>query len=399
MAKVTFKRFYLILILLFIISCSKDIDLTDSTSSNQDNFVELSLAKEIATKVSFEDKNNSIFQKGISIEHITKNIKNINEITNVKGRTSFYIINYKEGGFLLLSADKRTEPILGYSEQGEFSFNEESYPLGLKFWMEDAKNQINDIQNSNIKLSEINKKVWENIQLTSTPIKQSPTAKPPVDECEERTEVYTVGPLLKTVWNQQGAYNDALPFISCNGSNFQVYAGCVPVAMAQVMKYYNYPINYNWSQMPVNQGTSTTANLILDIHNAIRSSFAGYPNYSCSSTGVSSSANMGNVLKDAFNYTSADWADYNYQIVKANISAGKPVILSGSTGSSGHMWVCDGYRSTSFFYEDCSGVSYLYLSMNWGWGGTNDGWFAFNNFNSGNGTFNDNRKMIYNIKP
>lgn len=40
-------------------------------------------------------------------------------------------------------------------------------------------------------------------------------------------------------------------YISYNGSNFQVYAGCVPIAMAQVMKYYQHPTNYNWSAMPL----------------------------------------------------------------------------------------------------------------------------------------------------
>jgi hypothetical protein len=74
----------------------------------------------------------------------------------------------------------------------------------------------------------------------------------------------------------------------------------------------------------------------------------------------------------------------------------------------GHMWVCDGFRrSFHCMYDDygnlIGGVGYLYLSMNWGWGGLADGWYAFYNFNpTVNGTtytFNYQTKMVYNIKP
>ena len=45
------------------------------------------------------------------------------------------------------------------------------------------------------------------------------------------------------------------------------------------------------------------------------------------------------------------------------------------------------------------GVVYLYFHMNWGWGGNNDGWFAFNDVNSGNGDFEHSRLDFYITKP
>lgn len=42
---------------------------------------------------------------------------------------------------------------------------------------------------------------------------------------------------------------------------------------------------------------------------------------------------------------------------------------------------------------------YLYFHMNWGWGGSGNAWYAFNHFNTSNGSFNYLTKMIYNIKP
>lgn len=115
---------------------------------------------------------------------------------------------------------------------------------------------------------------------------------------------------------------------------------------------------------------------------------------------------MGKVLKAKFGYSSADWANYNDQVVKSNVAEGRPVILSGSNGSVGHMWVCDGYKSIKYEFNNCTGNTNLYLHMNWGWGGYGNGFFAYNDFNISdthdninNTNYNKNVKMIYNIKP
>jgi len=77
---------------------------------------------------------------------------------------SFYIINYNEGGFVLLSADKRAQPIIGFPENDNFLVDFESMPEGLQFWIDDTKKQITDIQNSDLKQSEKDKNAWGNIQ-------------------------------------------------------------------------------------------------------------------------------------------------------------------------------------------------------------------------------------------
>lgn len=101
-----------------------------------------------------------------------------------------------------------------------------------------------------------------------------------------------------------------------------------------------------------------------------------------------------------FDYSIALKADYNYNTVKSNINYNRPVLLSGSNSSGGHMWVCDGYRVYNLYFDDCSGYSYLHLHMNWGWqNGLYNGWFNCGNFNPGNTSYNSNKKMIYNIIP
>lgn len=64
------------------------------------------------------------------------------------------------------------------------------------------------------------------------------------------------------------------------------------------------------------------------------------------------------------------------------------------------MWVCDGFRRSFIWAEDCSTAwSRLFLRMNWGWGGAYDGWYAFDDFTPGSHYYNDGIKMIHNIQP
>ena len=397
MSKLNFSKqlSLLIFVVLFTFSCSKDNELEKTKFLANENFMELSTIKEIASNINFPVKEDSSSLKSTTTQ--AKSINSINEIRNKSGKTSFYIINYNEGGFVILSADKRTQPILGFSINNNFLVDENSYPLGLEMWMDDAIEQINDIQLSNIEQSPKEKIAWDLVQQSI--IEEINTLKrEPIEDCYEHTEIYTKGPLMNTTWYQTGGFNDELPYIVCSGSSFQVYAGCVPIAMAQVMKYHQHPTNYNWSSMPLTSATSTTANFIKDIHDAIGNVYNDEPSYECDGTGVSSSANMGNVLISQFNYSNAIKANYNDNTVKSNISYNRPVILSGSNSTSGHMWVCDGYRTTTYYNDDCMAIGYLHFHMNWGWR-RNNGWYSFNNFNPGNTNYNNNNKMIYNIMP
>ena len=166
------------------------------------------------------------------------------------------------------------------------------------------------------------------------------------------------------------------------------------------MRYYQFPTTYNWANMPPGFGNNTTALFIEDIHDGINNVYSAEPQYSCTATGVSASANMGTVLKTEFGYSSATFTGYNYATVKSNISYNRPVILAGDNGTAGHMWVCDGSRTTTYYFANCTAIEYLYFHMNWGWlSGSNNGWYAFGNFNPAGTNYNSNKKMVYNIIP
>lgn len=61
---------------------------------------------------------------------------------------------------------------------------------------------------------------------------------------------------------------------------------------------------------------------------------------------------------------------------------------------AGHAWVGDGYSRGKV----CpSGDYYTSIHMNWGWNGTYNGYYAFNNFNPGDSEYNRNSEVVIQI--
>lgn len=397
------KHYYflkILLISLLVSSCTQESINNEKSLIEDEYFVSITEVETLSQDFLFPVNSNSKKENlGTSSEKKFENktVSDIKEITNEDGLTSFYVVNYNEGGFILISADKRTIPILGFSEINNFVVNEDFYPEGLGFWVSDTKKRISEIRKLNIDQAENVKVSWSSLKKN----KSFKMSEPPIGGGNCPDQIYTEGPLLASKWEQTGGFNNDLPVISCNGGSFQVYAGCVPIAMGKIMHFYEYPTTYDWNSMPLDDATSTTAAFIEDIHVAINNVYSDEPSYSCSATGVGSSKNMGTVLKTQFNFTSASWATYDDDVVMDNIDLGRPVILSGDNGSTGHMWVCDGYRKSILYGDDdCQYASgYLHLSMKWGWDGRYDGYYSYNNFNPGTSNYNNNKKMIYNIIP
>ena len=96
-----------------------------------------------------------------------------------------------------------------------------------------------------------------------------------------------VSPLIQTTWNQSPYYNDLCPYD--NNYNEYTVTGCVATAMAQVLKFWNYPATgsgfhsyndpnygtqsadfgsttYDWTNMPMELTSSNTAVATLMYH-------------------------------------------------------------------------------------------------------------------------------------
>ncbi len=110
----------LIFFLLFAVSCQKhdsQITIIDQNlvSLDQATIVgrNIQLSSTITTII--ETKKSLISKKG------ELNVKKVLDIIAVpKISPSFYIINYEEGGYVVLAADKRINPVLAFNDKGYF---------------------------------------------------------------------------------------------------------------------------------------------------------------------------------------------------------------------------------------------------------------------------------------
>ncbi|MGM0944945.1 MAG: C10 family peptidase [Bacteroidota bacterium] len=387
--------------------------------------MDIDQAKMIASTIefpvnqSFHKSTNQASRKSFDIEKLgAKKIKESKSPLGKNNKALYHIINYEDGGFVILSADDRLSSILAFSYDSFMPLiNENEFPEGLADWYSNQKDLVEFIrdnpsaevsQNGDIGLtSGIN--LWDPCaiqrQITPANLSYDPCDPDAGGGCEDQ---YTqVGPLLTTTWHQTcdedtgNGYNQFMPTLSCSPQCGRAYAGCVPVAIAQVIRYHSYPQGYSYNNMPNNSGNVHNATLIADVFNSFP---ANQRDVLCSGTGISSydpagyGENYSRVLKNNFGYSSAVTAPYNHSSVKSNLNRGRPVILFGN-GTFGHMWVADGYLNGVF----CSGQSLLKLHMNWGWGGEGNGYFNYDNFtvttSTGTKSFNLNKYMIYNIIP
>ncbi len=310
----------------------------------------------------------------------------------------FYIYNVNASGFVIISACDATIPVLGFSSEG---FYDAQYESEIPAFAELLKGYEAEI-----------KGVIE-MDLPATPeiILQWEKWQRPVSSTDNGR---SVSPLLSTTWNQSCHYNELCPedndapYGYCN----HVPAGCVALAMAQVMKYWDYPstgtgyheyyispygwqsadfenTTYQWDNMPNSIGSSNIDLATLIYHCAVSVNMQFGPNGSGASTSMAH-----NSMVNYFNYS--EEAQYLYKnsfsnpewetMLRDNLDTGRPVIYRGD-GTGGHAWVCDGYAADNYFH------------MNWGWGGYENGYFYLSNLNPAGANFTGNQAAIMGIVP
>ena len=318
------------------------------------------------------------------------------------GRVSgLYVFNAEQDqGFVVVSNDDRTAPILGYSQTG--SLDPDNMPCNMRAWLQGYADEIAWLNEHNIQSS-----------ASQAPHHRASAVKEPI------------APLIKTHWNQDAPYNDLCPYYK-NGSGGSSYSvtggegyqhcatGCVATAMAQVMYHNQWPIaattaipaytwngyslelpatTFDWDHMQLSYDGGNTDEEKMAVATLMQ--YCGYSlqmNYDESS--AASTANIATVLKNYFdyaetvlyvercNYTYANWIELIYNELKQ----GRAVVYRGSSEGGGHSFICDGYEGEDFFH------------FNWGWGGTSDDYFklsATNPYEQGIGGSSSNEGFIY----
>lgn len=330
-----------------------------------------------------------------------------------KDEARFYIVNFDHNcGFAIISADKRTRPVYAFSAEGNILLqNIEKNPGLTDFFDEAVVNYLNDVES--IDLSYLNR------------------YDPVPDTIADRDTFingihYYVATwssqrswscLLSTEWAQGDPYNYYCPIVSSGfGTTGKALAGCVPVAISQIMAYHQYPASYsnttfNWSSItssPYYTGYTNaslaTAELIHLIGEHVNAQYGYSETWAYDTDAV-------NTLQ-AWGYSTSALSDYNIQNIQSSIYNSRPVYTRGSASSNsgGHTWVIDAYITyftQNDIYYDPYGINLYfseitsesnYFHCNWGmgpyWG---NGYYL--SFNPNGNSFTQNKKIIYDIHP
>jgi hypothetical protein len=284
----------------------------------------------------------------------------------------FHIITYQEGGFVILSADKRLSPVLAYSDEDPFVFDEEM-PPGLVGWMDNVSQMITEIRLKNEEPDEKVLAEWNTLTTVTTQSAGSPIVPPPFPptlmKCPESLnsntepyaiiEVLTYGPLLTTKWGQDKPYNDSLSYMGCTTTlNGKLPAGCVPVAVAQVMKYHGKPTSINWSSMANTYDSNTPSPALSQLLRNLGLPSQLNVSYSCA-VSTSLSSRVVPTFVNTYGYASNSYmSSFHSDNLRASLRAGRPVLIRGDSGGGvGHLWVCDGCQD--YYDLSCDGSTLI----------------------------------------
>ena len=320
---------------------------------------------------------------------------------------NFYIFS-ADSGFVIVAADERVTPILGYSKTNRFVT--EDMPDNLRCWLKGYDEQIQYAVDNQLPPSEKDVRQWNDLK---------------TGQCGVLQTRITVGPLIETLWGQRGytngssgdeieLYNQQCPKIA----GVHCLPGCTAIALAQVMRYWRHPTyphgtmvpytpsnpqhpefyprgvsfdtcSYDWSKMPIILNQSTSQDSIDEVAKFL---------YQCavsisSDFGVSETdATLPSVAsaltdyfyykptlrhKNRFFYSNKKWK----RMLKDDLSAspGRPVCYRGEYYDNenkrhAHAWVCDGYEEVG--END-------YFHFNFGWhGGSYGSGDPYNNYYS-----------------
>ena len=334
------------------------------------------------------------------------NAAKLTDISAEAGFSNLYIYN-ADKGFVVMAADDRVQPILGYSLTGHFRVKD--MPSNVRGWLQGYNDEIQFAVENNAKASAETKQQWHDLE----------------NGVKGTKATVVVEPLLYTQWDQGDPYYNLCPTATSGGTTYHAVTGCVATAMAQIMKYWNWPIKGNgshsyrpsgFSQQSVNFGNTTydwanmtdtydsnsteaeeTAVATLMYHCGVSVDMQ----YGLEASGAQSS-DIPTALKNYFRYNTSVAIKYktNYNnnswanLIKGELDALRPVQYSGNDGSEGHAFVCDGYDSDNYFH------------FNWGWSGMYDGYFTLNTLNpgtggtgSGSGNYNQGQSAVINAYP
>lgn len=263
----------------------------------------------------------------------------------------------ENGGYVIVSGDDCARQVLGYSDEG--SFDLDNMPDDMRWWLQGCEEQITMIRKNGQRYNGVS--------------------------VEGRK---AVAPLLTTKWGQDSPYNLQTPII--DGSHAST--GCMATAMAQILNYWKsdagadeiaaYTTKTEQISLDVLPATTFKYQIIKDEYDSDDEDESAYEvaklmrycgqAFQVDYGKLESGANGGSELfvngfhfdKHACDIKRIQESREEFDsIIYNEVSNGRPVFVSGISYKKGHGFVVDGYNGEGLYH------------INWGWNGSNNGYF------------------------
>ena len=313
---------------------------------------------------------------------VTMNLAHVQQSATVAGCVDYYVFNASDGGsFAIVAGDDRATAVLGYGN-GVLDMNH--LPCGLQCMLEQYSQQLS----------------WLAAH-PSAVVEPGPQYVP--DEG-------TVLPLLTCNWSQSEPYYNLCP---TNASGEHAVTGCIATAMAQVMYYWRYPstlpavkgyryeifdledlpaCTLDWDNMldqylgEYNEAQATAIAVLMrycgqacHMHYGIDGSGSYMSNQRDALLHFSYPGGIGSRNRDW--YQASEWI----RLMREELNAGRPILYTAQTNGGGHAFVIDGWYNGMFH-------------INWGWAGTDNGYFVLDAFNPPGYAFNQDQAMLTGVR-
>lgn len=358
------------------------------------SIVPVERAKKVAENWYFNYDKTSVSQGSVVEKVLTK---------EYLGQPTWYVFKFTKG-FVIVAADDNVNPILGFSYHGiiqDDDLNNLRNPFASRFSSFD-KQIVHNIREK--KADRLNKqKEWLAIESNKFPVKPAATKD--------------VANLLTTKWHQDYPFNYACP-INCP-------AGCVATAMSQILYFYQGPGYGEGSNSYIDGYGDTTGSHSVDFSTQSYDYelIANCPYGSSFNTqakvdeiakityhlGVSvnmdyntdgSSAFLTDALYAYQNNWACPTATYNIHgtitdssyfssTIKNEVDDFRPLQWAGESAGLVHSFVLCGYQNLA------PGGYWYYI--NWGWGGSYDGWYRLNDLTPGTTDYSISQQSIKGI--
>jgi hypothetical protein len=336
----------------------------------------------------------------------------------------YYVFNFSPEGWAIISADDAAYPVIAYSESGFYDPNVFNQPPALTAWMDNVAEEIADAVARGLQGLPDAAAAWKHFSVAPDNF---------LPDLGDLATAQSVPPLIQSTWGQGDpddwvpwdidSYNQYCPWEYSDWTHIRrlyCLTGCVATAMAQIMRYWQWPLcgqgrhgydppydcsheclgfdwrevdfsqqYYDWTSMPLNGPSNAIAILMRDIGVAVNMNYT--PSVSGAYAVVAPFAyrdyfryNAGPIEKKS-NYFIPDWINK----LKAELDVGRPILYVGfdESGNSSHAFVCDGYDSSGYFH------------FNWGWDGDYDGYFTVDDLTPGGHNYSNYQDAVFGIEP